>query len=71
MNEQMTTTVLPTPASAAKAVDPLFAPSDTFVHRHIGPNEAEQKEMLVLLGYRSLEELMMRRCRLRFGLSGN
>jgi glycine dehydrogenase len=58
MNEQMTTPVLPTPAAAPKVADPLFAPSDTFVHRHIGPNEAEQKEMLALLGYGSLEELI-------------
>src|SRR3954470_15011454 len=58
MNEQMTTTVLPTQAAVVKAVDPLFAPSDTFVHRHIGPNEAEQLEMLRLLGYGSLEELI-------------
>ena len=32
-------------------------PSDTFVHRHIGPDEHEQSEMLTLLGYGSLEQL--------------
>src|SRR6266581_347442 len=58
MNDQMTAIPLPTPPAVAKTPDPLFAPSDTFVHRHIGPNEAEQKEMLQLLGYSSLEELI-------------
>src|SRR5262249_37202702 len=58
MNETMTTTALPTKPVESKPLDPLFAPSDTFVHRHIGPNEDEQKEMLGLLGYSSLEELI-------------
>jgi glycine dehydrogenase len=34
-----------------------FAASDTFVHRHIGPNEAEIADMLAVLGYDSLERL--------------
>ncbi len=35
----------------------LLNPSDTFVHRHIGPSEADVAEMLQLLGYDSLEAL--------------
>ncbi|MDB5324002.1 MAG: gcvP, partial [Phycisphaerales bacterium] len=58
MNDTMTTTPLPTQDSAPATANSLLAPSDTFVHRHIGPNEAEQMEMLRLLGYSSLEELI-------------
>ncbi len=32
-------------------------PADTFVQRHIGPNDAEIAEMLRLLGHRTLDEL--------------
>ncbi len=35
----------------------LLDPSDTFVHRHIGPNEAEVTAMLKTLGYQDLDEL--------------
>ncbi|MCW5756080.1 MAG: aminomethyl-transferring glycine dehydrogenase [Phycisphaeraceae bacterium] len=35
-----------------------LAPTDTFVHRHIGPDEAEVAEMLGLLGYTSLDALI-------------
>ncbi len=35
----------------------LLNPSDTFGHRHIGPNDSEVAEMLEALGYRSLAEL--------------
>jgi glycine dehydrogenase len=58
MNDQMTSIPVANEAALSKAADPLFLPSDTFVHRHIGPNEAEQKEMLALLGYSSLGELI-------------
>jgi glycine dehydrogenase len=33
----------------------VLSPSDTFVHRHLGPSEAELSEMLASLGYDSLE----------------
>ncbi len=36
----------------------LLAPTDTFPRRHIGPGEADIKEMLDLVGYRSLDELV-------------
>ena len=42
------------PVSAAAAL----APTDTFPRRHIGPDEAEVTEMLRLLGYTSLEDLI-------------
>jgi glycine dehydrogenase len=35
----------------------VLDPSDTFVSRHVGPNEAEIAAMLQLLGFRSLDEL--------------
>ncbi len=36
----------------------LLNPSDTFVHRHIGPSDAEQREMLALLGYQTMDDLI-------------
>jgi glycine dehydrogenase len=36
----------------------VLAPSDTFAHRHIGPSDSEVAEMLALLGYRSLDQLV-------------
>jgi glycine cleavage system P protein (glycine dehydrogenase) len=32
-------------------------PTDTFVHRHLGPTEADMREMLALLGLQSLQAL--------------
>ena len=43
---------------AALASSQALAPTDTFVHRHIGPDEAEVAEMLGLLGYDSLDALI-------------
>jgi glycine dehydrogenase len=37
--------------------DSFLKHPDTFVHRHIGPNEAEAKEMLALFGYKNTGEL--------------
>ncbi len=39
------------------AVDAALQPSDTFVHRHIGPDGTDRAEMLALLGYGSLDAL--------------
>ena len=36
----------------------LLDPSDTFIHRHIGPSEEQVAGMLEVLGYQSLEELV-------------
>ncbi|HEV2435797.1 MAG TPA: aminomethyl-transferring glycine dehydrogenase [Verrucomicrobiae bacterium] len=36
----------------------LPAPPDQFVRRHVGPNAAETREMLALLGFKELDELM-------------
>ncbi|HVS09636.1 MAG TPA: glycine dehydrogenase (aminomethyl-transferring), partial [Planctomycetota bacterium] len=36
----------------------VLAPTDTFVRRHVGPDEAEVREMLAALGLRSLDELV-------------
>ena len=36
----------------------LLRPSDTFVHRHVGPNAAEIKEMLAAIGCDSLDDLV-------------
>jgi len=39
------------------AADLLLAPSDTFVHRHLGPDDAEVQEMLGILGCPTLDAL--------------
>ncbi len=36
---------------------PLLPSTDRFVHRHLGPEPAEQVEMLKLMGFKSLDEL--------------
>ncbi|HSA61190.1 MAG TPA: aminomethyl-transferring glycine dehydrogenase [Nitrospiraceae bacterium] len=36
----------------------FLEPTDTFVHRHLGPTEADIKEMLATLGLQSLEALV-------------
>jgi glycine dehydrogenase len=44
-------------AAPAAADASILNPSDTFIHRHLGPNERDQKEMLGLVGYASLDAL--------------
>jgi glycine dehydrogenase len=44
------------PAGRA-AAEPAFAPSDTFVRRHLGPKHGEVPQMLSFLGYRTLDEI--------------
>jgi glycine dehydrogenase len=44
-------------SSLAEDVAPVLSPSDTFIHRHIGPSAADVRQMLDLLGYDSLEDL--------------
>jgi glycine dehydrogenase len=41
----------------ADSSHPPLRPSDTFVHRHIGPRDAEMTEMLASLGHNTLEGL--------------
>ncbi|TLY29456.1 MAG: aminomethyl-transferring glycine dehydrogenase [Nitrospirae bacterium] len=36
----------------------LFTPTDTFVHRHLGPTDADIQEMLATLGLQSLDALI-------------
>ncbi|MBX3395831.1 MAG: aminomethyl-transferring glycine dehydrogenase [Phycisphaerae bacterium] len=36
----------------------LLNPSDSFIHRHIGPRDSDIRAMLGTLGYRSLDELI-------------
>src|SRR5258705_2753385 len=59
MNDTMTNPSVSAGASedSTKAAS-VLGPTDLFVHRHIGPNEAEQQEMLSLLGYSSMDELI-------------
>src|SRR3954454_11606735 len=38
--------------------DTTISPADSFIPRHIGPSEAEVAEMLALLGYATLDELI-------------
>src|SRR3954463_15921756 len=58
MNDTMTKTSLLTNNAVQPDQAGVLAPTDTFVHRHIGPNEAEQLEMLRLLGDGSLDEVI-------------
>jgi glycine dehydrogenase len=39
------------------ATPDFLSPTDTFIHRHIGPTDAEAHDMLATLGLQSLEEL--------------
>jgi glycine dehydrogenase len=39
------------------ATPDFLSPTDMFIHRHIGPTDAEVHEMLATLGLQSLEEL--------------
>ncbi|HEX4968480.1 MAG TPA: aminomethyl-transferring glycine dehydrogenase, partial [Nitrospiraceae bacterium] len=41
----------------AMATPDFLSPTDTFIHRHLGPTDAETREMLATLGLPSLEEL--------------
>ena len=36
----------------------LINNTNTFVHRHVGPNHAERGDMLSLMGFASLDELI-------------
>src|SRR4051812_16499113 len=38
--------------------DTTISPADSFIPRHVGPSEAEEAEMLALLGYATLDELI-------------
>ena len=42
-------------ASAATGKSSLFAPLDTFVQKHVGPDAGEQQKMLQTIGYESLD----------------
>jgi len=48
----------PTSTHSSSSSTSALAPTDTFVHRHIGPDEAEVAEMLAVLGYPSLDALI-------------
>jgi len=47
-----------TGASQSSQSGSILDPSDTFIHRHIGPDPADITEMLAVVGYDSLEALM-------------
>jgi glycine dehydrogenase len=48
----------PSAALGFERPGPVLQPTDTFVRRHLGPQEGEVREMLDLLGVASLEELV-------------
>ncbi len=48
---------IPAPESTTDAA-PALGPSDTFIHRHIGPSVADVRAMLDLLEYDSLDDLI-------------
>jgi glycine dehydrogenase len=56
----MTTTSAPTSSLTTESrVNPsVLVPSDTFIHRHIGPDEADVQQMLEALGCASLDHLI-------------
>ncbi len=58
--EPMTTIAVPVTSSTASSMtfSDLLQPSDTFIHRHIGPNDDEVREMLGAIGYASLEAMV-------------
>ncbi len=39
------------------ATPDFLSPTDTFIHRHLGPTDADAREMLATLGLQSLEDL--------------
>jgi glycine dehydrogenase len=39
------------------ATPEFLSPTDTFIHRHLGPTEADKREMLAMLGLQSLQAL--------------
>ena len=46
------------PGIVSMTTEELLNPSDTFVHRHIGPRDSNIKEMLATLGCDSLDQLV-------------
>jgi glycine dehydrogenase len=50
--------VSPITTAADTAAEAVLAPSDTFVHRHIGPSAADVRAMLAAIGYDSLDEMV-------------
>src|SRR5688572_18441414 len=53
MHDQLPNAVIPTVGMSGKGL----SPTDTFVRRHVGPDEAEVAAMLKVLGVDSLEAL--------------
>ncbi|MCP3918384.1 MAG: aminomethyl-transferring glycine dehydrogenase [bacterium] len=49
---------LPRDATLTDTIPAFLSPSDTFVHRHVGPDEHEVREMLSFVGAGSLDELI-------------
>jgi len=50
--------VRPPPAAERPAAGRGFEPTDRFEERHVGPNDAEVREMLGILGFDSLDALV-------------
>ena len=63
MNQSITTSGLSTDESDPKnktdtmATPDFLSPTDTFIHRHLGPTDEDAREMLSTLGFQSLDEL--------------
>ena len=53
------TTISPPQEKSTQTVDPsILKPSDTFIHRHIGPSDADVAQMLRTIGADSLDQLI-------------
>jgi glycine dehydrogenase len=58
MSQTISNSLVSKPSSTDSAdIAPSLLPSDTFVHRHIGPSAADIRAMLELLGYDTLDDL--------------
>jgi glycine dehydrogenase len=58
VEQRRTTIMLTTPPSADSDHRGWLDPSDTFVRRHIGPDEIEIRDMLAVVGCESIDELI-------------
>ncbi len=57
-NLELSASLNPTTTHQLTALENTLAPTDKFINRHIGPNQAEIKKMLDLLGIENLEEFI-------------
>ncbi|ACK67521.1 glycine dehydrogenase [Rippkaea orientalis PCC 8801] len=47
-----------TPTQSSETIETILAPTDSFINRHIGPNSNEIDQMLKVLGFSTLDQLI-------------